>query len=154
PGHSREDEERYLARTLDEVRRQIAELSDELSDRRESVVSVRTQMWQDLPHQLRDWDDGIALTQGKQVLDQQEREYVVYRNMLPRLERMAASPYFGRIDFRQDGSGHTDVIYLGIASLVEAKTHAHLVYDWRAPIAGMFYDFEPGRAHFRAPDGL
>lgn len=29
----------------------------------------------------------------------------------------------------------------------------NLIFDWRAPISGMFYDYDTGRAGFEAPVG-
>ncbi len=73
-----------------------------------------------------------------------------------RLERLADSPYFGRIDFREEQPKprHApEAVYLGIASLIDRQSGAYLIYDWRSPIAGMFYDYEPGPAKYLCPAG-
>lgn len=150
---SRDAEERRLARTLAEVRRQLERLRALIRERRDQVVETRTFMWQELPNIPRDWDEIIEFTQHRELLGQQERDYVLYRDMIPRLERMENSPYFGRIDFVEAGSSRRAVYYIGIAALVEEATGEHLVYDWRAPVSSMFYDFEPGPAHYTAAGG-
>ncbi len=63
--------------------------------------------------------------------------------------RMIKSAYFARFDF-DDGE---DVlpIYLGIATLQNGDYF--YVYDWRAPICGMFYDYEMGDASYETPTG-
>ena len=63
--------------------------------------------------------------------------------------RMVKSAYFARIDFETEG----DVlpIYIGIAKLEDGRDF--YVYDWRTPIASMFYDFEMGEAHYETPSG-
>jgi DNA helicase-2/ATP-dependent DNA helicase PcrA len=71
-------------------------------------------------------------------------------------EKMAASPYFGRIDFAEqgpEGFGITEPVYIGIHTLATQETGEFLVYDWRSPIAGMFYDYERGRAQYLCPTG-
>ena len=82
-----------------------------------------------------------------------------------RFQKMLNSPYFGRISFDFDdkeaaagisrGSiaapDGTFQIYIGIYSYIRGIKN--IIYDWRSPIAGMFYDFEVGPAHYTAPKG-
>ena len=35
----------------------------------------------------------------------------------------------------------------------EMDRHEKLIFDWRAPVSGIFYDYETGRAGFEAPVG-
>ena len=63
--------------------------------------------------------------------------------------RMIKSAYFARFDF-DDGEDVTP-IYMGIATLQSGEYF--YVYDWRAPICGMFYDFEMGDAYYETPNG-
>jgi len=64
-------------------------------------------------------------------------------------ERMIKSAYFARIDFETEGE--VLPIYLGIASLTDGTDF--YVYDWRTPIASMFYDYEMGEAQYTTPNG-
>ena len=70
-----------------------------------------------------------------------------------RLLKLIETPYFGRIDFRETGSVKAEPIYVGIHSFFDEKENENLIHDWRAPVSGMFYDFEPGKASFEAPSG-
>lgn len=63
--------------------------------------------------------------------------------------RMIKSAYFARIDFESEGE--TLPIYIGIATLDDGTDF--YVYDWRSPIASMFYDYEMGEASYTTPDG-
>jgi DNA helicase-2/ATP-dependent DNA helicase PcrA len=45
-------------------------------------------------------------------------------------------------------------MYIGIATLTDSATGDCLVYDWRSPIAGMFYDYEVGNAQYHCPAGI
>lgn len=71
-----------------------------------------------------------------------------------RLTRLLNIPYFGRIDFKEIAPG-SDVqpVYIGIHTFYDGKSQANLIYDWRAPISGMFYDYELGRASYVSPHG-
>lgn len=63
--------------------------------------------------------------------------------------RMLKSAYFARIDF--DDGEEVLPVYIGVASLESGGNF--YVYDWRAPIASMFYDYELGDAEYKLPDG-
>lgn len=63
--------------------------------------------------------------------------------------KMLKSAYFARIDFKTED----DIIpvYIGIATLSDGTDF--YVYDWRAPISSMFYDYEMGEAKYTTPEG-
>lgn len=66
-----------------------------------------------------------------------------------KLLKLSGSPYFGRIDFVT--GGERSPIYIGIYSFADER--ANLIYDWRTPVASMFYDFELGEASYTTPSG-
>lgn len=68
-----------------------------------------------------------------------------------KLLKLGESPYFGRIDFVTNDE--ETPIYIGIYSFSDDTKRANLIYDWRAPIASMFYDFESGEAWYKTPSG-
>ncbi len=71
--------------------------------------------------------------------------------------KLASSPYFGRIDFAEEGRPEPagpEMIYIGIATLTDSQTGNCLIYDWRSPIAGMFYDYELGNSEYQCPAGI
>ncbi len=69
------------------------------------------------------------------------------------MKRLLSSPYFGRIDFQEDGLGFTEKVYIGVASFVDSDGMEFLVYDWRTPIASMYYDYSPGKEGYDTPGG-
>jgi DNA helicase-2/ATP-dependent DNA helicase PcrA len=68
-----------------------------------------------------------------------------------KLLKLGGSPYFGRIDFKT--GGNEDPIYIGIYTFFDETSRTNLIYDWRAPISSMFYDFELGDAWYETPSG-
>lgn len=74
-----------------------------------------------------------------------------------KLVKLSESPYFGRIDFVRDfiRSGTTQrlPIYIGIHSFIPQAPGSYPIYDWRAPVSSMFYDFELGEAWYQTPRG-
>jgi DNA helicase II / ATP-dependent DNA helicase PcrA len=69
-----------------------------------------------------------------------------------KLMKLGDSPYFGRIDFVTDDEKRNS-IYIGIYTYTEETQRLNLIYDWRAPISSMFYDFELGNAWYKTPSG-
>ena len=63
-----------------------------------------------------------------------------------RFQKMLDSPFFGRVDFCYDGEDATESFYIGIGNFAERTGQTPLVYDWRAPVSGLFYDFDKGEA--------
>ena len=78
-----------------------------------------------------------------------ERALVTMRQ----IERLLDSPYFGRVDFRADDRDEQDVCYIGLHTFSEHHGGDILIYDWRAPISTLFYDYDKGRAVYDAPIG-
>ena len=66
---------------------------------------------------------------------------------------MMDSPFFGRVDFCYEGEDEPEIFYIGIANLAEENGGLPLIYDWRAPVSGLFYDFDKGPASYQAPLG-
>lgn len=69
-----------------------------------------------------------------------------------RFRKLLESPYFGRIDFTMEGRHKPLPIYIGVHSFADSKG-AYLIYDWRAPVSSMFYDFELGNAWYQTAAG-
>lgn len=70
-----------------------------------------------------------------------------------KLLKLVSSPYFGRIDFLDSKGGGSAVIYIGIHTFAEEVQRKNLIYDWRAPVSSMFYDFELGEGWYSTPSG-
>src|SRR5687767_9334191 len=68
-----------------------------------------------------------------------------------KLLKLGQSPYFGRIDFLQEGKDKESLVYIGIYSFADEREN--LIYDWRAPVSSMFYDFELGPGWYTTPGG-
>jgi len=68
-----------------------------------------------------------------------------------KLLKLGNSPYFGRIDFLSEGE--ETPVYIGIYTFTDETQRTNLIYDWRAPISSMFYDFELGEAWYETPSG-
>ncbi len=73
-------------------------------------------------------------------------------NHLFHLERGVGKPYFARIDFEEDGFEKTAQCYIGKIGVVDENQETVTV-DWRAPVATLYYDSNPGKVSYQAPGG-
>ena len=81
-----------------------------------------------------------------------------------RMRKLLESPYFGRIDFtpttetfvgaKREGRSEPLPIYIGVHSFADGMKGTYLIYDWRAPVSSMFYDFELGDAWYETAGGI
>lgn len=74
----------------------------------------------------------------------------IMRKTVDTLTMLRPSPYFGRVDI--DEEGDQESLYIGLAS-VQDKTGDFLVYDWRAPISGIYYNGTLGKVSYPTPMG-
>lgn len=72
-----------------------------------------------------------------------------------RLALLGNEPYFGRLDFREEGKDEPQPLYIGKRGLDHKQTGQPAIIDWRAPVASLFYSFTGGDAPvtYEAPDG-
>lgn len=71
---------------------------------------------------------------------------------LRRFVLQAERPYFGRFDFQSAEDPAADSYYIGIGGVT--ADGEPLIYDWRTPVASLYYDAEPGPAEYQAPAGV
>ena len=90
-----------------------------------------------------------TLQAEKQLLEQ--RGYEDHRK--ERYERLLLKPYFGRLDYCESGINVTETLYIGYGNFMDSKSLEIFIYYWRTPIASIFYDFQTGPVHYKAPDG-
>ncbi|MEW9110853.1 MAG: RNA polymerase recycling motor HelD [Cytobacillus gottheilii] len=119
---------------------------------------LKETFWEDVTVNLDEPDDVIetftSMKQQAELLAERERSKGIIDQQLNTLLRLEDSPYFARIDFHEDGESSPEPIYIGIASLMDQNNEDFLIYDWRAPISSMYYDFSPGEAEYKTPSGI
>lgn len=149
-------EENRLAEVMLEIDRKKKEILLKSGDIKESVLHLRKDFWGDVTVNLDNVDEMVetqaSIRQQAELLSERERSHGQLHEQLKKLKQLEDYPYFGRIDFKEEGE-RTDRIYIGRASLMDEEELEFLVYDWRAPISSMYYDFAPGKAYFDTMEG-
>ncbi|MDD5832154.1 MAG: 3'-5' exonuclease [Clostridiales bacterium] len=140
------DEERHLAdtlrlldRALTKAQEDVARLDREYKETKKYMADSRNET------------DSHERFQAERLLEQTDRTGVFAVQTRDRIKKIRESPYFARIDFRRDNGNECEIFYIGRFGYSE--NGKHLIYDWRAPVSAMFYDYEAGRAGFDAPVG-
>ena len=151
--NERKFEYQYLDNIRSLLKDRIAQLERKVSGHESDIEESGYKMWDELTHVIRDFDDVASLTLYDADIARQEDDYrgtlLELRNMLS-LYRI---PYFGRLDFVSDRDGYRERVYVGAHSFFDRATFEPYIYDWRTPIASMFYDCNVGPAQFQSPDG-
>lgn len=148
-------ENQWLQEVLKEVKKQFDEKHNFKEKFRKETLETQKQLWEDV--------GSVSVTNGlDQIVDFmefitamkiQKRRHEFTRKLEEKYEKMLLSPYFSRIDFTEEGKEMPEKYYIGISNLIN-DDFDFLVYDWRAPISSMFYDYEVGKAGYTCPEGL
>jgi DNA helicase-2/ATP-dependent DNA helicase PcrA len=142
-----------LKHVIGEAHYQLLEMREAVGRRKESVIDLRRSMWDEGPRLIRTFDDNVNAAQYLAAIRREETDYATIRRLERALERLTKTPYFARVDFRVDGETDVVQVYIGLATLIDHTDNTHLVFDWRAPISSVFYDFEPGPASYETSLG-
>jgi DNA helicase-2/ATP-dependent DNA helicase PcrA len=154
-----EQEQNRVNDVTERIEQRIAGLEDEIGDVKSDALDIRQHFWDEVTVNFSTAEDltetFFSMKQQADVLSERERTHRQAAASLNKLRRLYQSPYFGRIDFRDAGEGDAgaDKIYLGITSFRLPDSDSFLVYDWRAPVSSLYYDYPPGPAAYVTPGG-
>lgn len=141
-----QDEKNYLNRTQKAIDTKVSNILQRINSRRDIVEELKTQYFHEkYTHEMDKGDDASLF--GR--ID----DFMLFANeqidLATMLEKRKAQPYFGRIDFLQ--KSETMPIYIGLSTIDDDKNY--YVFDWRAPVGELFYNFGKGPAHYDTPQG-
>ncbi|MFE4714787.1 RNA polymerase recycling motor HelD [Paenibacillus sp. NPDC056722] len=156
-GKDWQQEQERLDAVTEELQTRIAEVEPEVSGLRDQVVGIRKQFWEEVTVNTstdEDFEETFySIKQQEALLNERERSHKLRLQRYKSMKRLLPSPYFGRIDFHEDGLKLNEQVYIGVSSFVDEDGLNFLVYDWRTPIASMYYDHSPGAAQYDTPGG-
>ncbi|QDX94424.1 helicase [Brevibacillus laterosporus] len=156
------NEQIRVNQVIQEIDRRMNQYEADVSVLKADVIDIRKTFWDDVTVNLDDPHEAAetyaSVKQQAEILSERERTHMHTENQLRTLKRLRDSPYFGRIDFTDHALHKEDTeperIYIGLASLLNQTEDGLLIYDWRAPIASLYYDYPPGEAQYDTPDGI
>lgn len=140
----------YLAHITGTLRHRITQLDDSIEAGQKEIEGMHEYYWENYTEMdqygYENFDNQQALLHEINA----SNEKIELRR---RFRKMMDSPFFGRVDFCYEGDDEPEIFYIGIANLAEENGGLPLIYDWRAPVSGLFYDFDKGPASYQAPLG-
>lgn len=152
-----QEEQSRVSFVVNEVNQKMNTLSQKSGNVVGDVLELRQHFWEDVTVNMDEPDDVIethtSLRQQAELLAERERSYSQIQRELETLTRLKNSPYFGKIVFLEEGEKQADSIHIGIASFMDQKEENFFIYDWRAPISSLYYDYPPGPARYITPSG-
>lgn len=154
----RKYEEERLLFVRKEIIKQLKVLESSASGLSQDVISLKKTFWDDVKVNMDNPEEAsetlASIKQQAELLSERERNQEQLHKQFRKLTRLKDSPYFARVDFLSDDDGTVTHVYLGVASLVDEEKSQHLIYDWRAPISSIYYDYSTGPAQYETIDGV
>ncbi|MFU8815586.1 MAG: HelD family protein [Pseudomonadales bacterium] len=144
----RSREQAHLEQVRARLNRAIAEFSRRLRDYATEIQEQKNYLWSS-----RDEMDHIEKIAQRQSIEQAVNSGDFVLAQRQRLQKLLASAYFGRVDVVHSADDSPQPVYLGIHHFRDDADGENVIYDWRAPIASLFYDYETGPARYQAPQG-
>jgi len=152
-----QQEQERLDQITEKLESRIVELEPEVDQLRDQAADIRKRFWEEVTVNTSTDEDFeetfFTIKQQAAVLSERERSHRLLVQQWKSMNRLLPSPYFGRIDFQEDGLGFSEQVYIGVSSFVDVDGMSFLVYDWRTPIASLYYDYSPGAVAFETPGG-
>lgn len=140
----------FLAYVTDKLKTRIARIGESILEGQKDIEGMHEYYWENYTEMdqygYENFDNQQALLHQINANEQQI-------HLRKRFRKMLDSPFFGRVDFVFDGEDEPEVFYIGIGNFAEEAGHTPLIYDWRAPVSGLFYDYDKGPASYQAPLG-
>lgn len=148
-----EEERKHLDNTLAHISRELDKELGLLGGRKAELVNLRKEMWENAAHFSTDFEKLTEISQYLSSLGGQSASYTSTLKQIGKYRRALQSPYFGRFDFVEEGSKECEKVYVGIHSVIDGESGDIIVYDWRAPISSIFYEYGLGDAEYETPLG-
>lgn len=152
-------EEAYLRETLEVGEKQLAQARKTMEKQQSEMIEAKKELRENTEHGFMnlyssgDFEALVELSQSMAPVTNLAAECDDLAKKIRRLEGFLKSPYFARIDFCFEGEQEPEKIYIGRTSLAEHSSALIYVYDWRSPVASVFYRFMTGEAYYDAPAG-
>lgn len=139
---------------VDEVTEHIASTLHHVNDELTSAIQTgRNLVKKNRDLTIKDGNED-ALRESSFHVREQENQLAMMEHKVRRgyhqqqqMEKMAQNPYFGRLDLL-DEDGEKESFYFGLGAF--QYNGRDEVYDWRTPIATLFYEDHLGKSHYMA----
>ncbi len=140
----------YLNLVKEKLHTRIEEVSGTIKAVQKDIEDMNTYYWDNYTEMdqygYENFDNQQALLASVNANQENQKYYA-------RLRKMEDSPFFGSVDFLFEDEDEPESFYIGIGNFAPKRGGVPLVYDWRAPVSSLFYDYDKGEASYEAPGG-
>ncbi|EOH74368.1 HelD family protein [Enterococcus malodoratus] len=138
------NETNYLATVKNKLESKIAEV--------ENTLDMNEANYKELKHYTIDYKnelDKYEVYNHHQNLKFIDSRSVLESNILKKLNYQKNTPYFSKIAFQFLEEDEVEDFYIGRYGFAD-RFGEQLIYDWRAPISSLYYDFSLGDAYYES----
>ena len=143
----------YLNNTISLINKNLDVELNKISLAQKELMNVNRDMWENSAHNIDDIDRLGDMKQDLSIIHVQKAGYEKTEKKIAKYKIMNNKPYFARINFKEDDDNSVEKIYIGFNNLLDEDSYDMYIYDWRSPVASMFYRYELGSASYKAPKG-
>jgi DNA helicase-2/ATP-dependent DNA helicase PcrA len=146
-------EQKHLDYTVKFIEDQVKILEKGFDKKLSKFRDSGKEMWENSAHFSNDVDKIPDINNQLFEVGTASRNFKASERDLEKYKKSMEAPYFGRFDFVEENYEEQEKIYLGRFNIMDNKTNEIYVYDWRSPVASMFYRHELGMATYKSPIG-
>jgi len=152
-------EVKHLEYILETAQDQLEKSEERCRNKQQEILEAKREQRENAVHQVRNvysndgFEELVALSQYANEIARQITDFEIEEQKCLRLKKILLAPYFARIDFQFEDEEVPEKIYIGRFTLTGDKAYDIKVYDWRSPIASVFYRYRLGDAAFHSPAG-
>lgn len=141
----------FLEMVSGKLRERLSEIDDVIVKGQQDIGKMNEYYWENYTEMDQYGYENFDNQQALLIQVNANQESLKKRH---RLKKMMDSPFFGSVDFVYEGEEEPETFYIGIGNFAERSGSVPLIYDWRAPVSSLFYDYDQGPASYEAPAGV
>lgn len=130
------------------IAERLTEVEESMEKSKDDILQQKKYLWENIYE-----FDPVEIASNRVSILEEHSSYEMRASRRRLLLKQQENPYFGRIDFVYDGDDEPEILYIGLGGLQKKTGDGNIIYDWRAPISSMYYDFDIGKAYYDAPVG-
>ncbi|MDT2739235.1 UvrD-helicase domain-containing protein [Enterococcus canintestini] len=142
----------YLKKVYHALQQEQEKLTETLAHGQSAGIAALQEMAQDVRLNFDNFADNLdtyaQLEMKNREIDQLNLKQETAANRLAQVERLLPQAYFGKVAVDYFDNEKSQPFYIGINGF--SSENENLVYDWRSPIAELFYNNVLGKSHYLA----
>lgn len=135
-------EEQYLEIVKKVIIKILNDIKEKTIKKEKEIKETKHFLWNNIDDYITDDNQDLVSFINKIELDVDSTNTKI--DKIYGYNKALKNPYFGKLNFK-DQNGKIN-IYIGIKSIED--NYEFYVYDWRSPIASMYYNYELGKASY------